>query len=238
MVPGEDVKQVLQAFPVPGVDPNLYDVSSVFEDIQRTVGAQEANFGGTSGSTATESSIAENSRSAGNGSDVDDLDKMLSALARGMGQLMLTELTQETVMEIAGPGAVWPDVPPTREQVNKDLILEIEAGSSGRPNRAAELANMERAMPFLTMLPGINPMPLGKKYLGLLEIDLEEAMIEGMPSITAMNQMAGKPSQGGAGPDDPKAQGQEGADNAPGPNQANEPGGQAEHPAPAPGPSL
>lgn len=234
LTPGEDVKALLQAFPVAGVDPNLYEVETTFSDIQRTVGAQEANFGGTSGSTATESSIAENSRSAGNSSDVDDLDDLLSALARGMGQLMLTELSKETVIEIAGPGAVWPDMPPTREQIVKDLILETEAGSSGRPNKAAELANMERGMPFITMLPNVNPVPIAKRYLGLLDIDVEEAIVEGMPSITALNAMASKPPAAptGAGPDDPNAQGDKGGNNAPGPNQANEPQGQPGYDAP------
>lgn len=230
---GEDVRGALAAFPTSGVDPNMYENETIFTDIQRVVGAQDANFGGTSNSTATEASIAQNSQATGEGSDVDDLDTMLSALARAMGQLMLTELQKETVIEICGPGAVWPDMPPTREQVVKDLILDVEAGSSGRPNRAAELANMERGMPYITMLPGVNPTPIAKKYLGLLDIDVEEAIVEGLPSITALNAMAGnRNQQAGAGPNAPDQQGQHGADNAPGPNQANEPGPQPEHPAP------
>lgn len=232
LTPGEDIKAVLQSLPTPGVDPTFYETETVFNDMQRVVGVQEANLGGTSNSTATESSIAENSRATGTGSDVDDLDTMLSALARGMGQLMLTELSKETVIEIAGPGAVWPDMPPTREQVVKDLILEIQAGSSGRPNQAAELAKFERAMPYLTMLPGINPIPLAKKGLDLLDIDIEEAIIEGSPSIIALNQLAGRQAAAsGAGPNDPNQQGAEGEQNAPGPAQANEPQSQPAYPA-------
>lgn len=231
MTPGEDIKSILQSLPTPGVDPTFYETETVFNDMQRVVGAQEANFGGTSNATATESSIAENSRATGTGSDVDDLDTMLSALARGMGQLMLTELSKETVIEIAGPGAVWPDIPPTREQVVKDLVLEIQAGSSGRPNQAAELAKYERAMPWLQMLPGVNPIPLAKKGLGLLDIDVEDAIVEGAPSITALNQQAGRPPS--AAPDDPSQQGMKGADNAKKPEQPNEPQPQPAYPAPA-----
>lgn len=237
MVPGEKVEDVLQSGPVSGIDPNLYETETTFTDIQRSTGVQEANLGGTGGDTATEASIAENSRGTSNASDTDDLDTMLSALARGMGQLMLTELSKETVVEIAGPGAVWPDMPPTREQIVKDLILEIEAGSSGRPNKAAELANFERAMPYLSMLPGVNPEPLAKKGLDLLDIDLEDAFVEGLPSIVAMNQMAGQNMAAGAGPNDPNQQGAEGANNAAGPQQKNEPQPQPAFPAPSAGTS-
>jgi hypothetical protein len=235
MMPNEKVSDILQAGPTPGFDAGLYESESTFADILRVTGSQEANLGGTSGDTATEASIAENSRGVSNASDVDDLDTMLSQLARGMGQLFLTELSKETVMEIAGPGAVWPDLPPTREQIVKDLILEVEAGSSGRPNKAAELAAMERGMPYVTMLPGINPMPLGKKYLGLLDIDVEDAIVEGLPSIVAINQMAGRNNQAGAGPNDPNQQGDKGGDNASGPEQRNEPQSQPEYTAPGEG---
>lgn len=237
MTPGEDIKQVLQAGPTPAFDSALYESESTFADMLRSTGAQEANLGGTSGDTATEASIAENSRGTSNASDVDDLDTMLSALARGIGQLLLTELSKETVLEIAGPGAVWPDMPPTREQITKDLILEISAGSSGRPNKAAELANFERAMPYLSMLPGVNPEPLAKKGLDLLEIDMEDAFVQGLPSIVAMNQMAGRSMAAGAGPNDPNQQGAEGNDNAAGAPQENEPQSQPEYTAPSSGQS-
>ncbi len=234
MTTGEKIDDIIQYMKVPGVDPNLYETETVFTDIQRTVGTQEANFGGTSGNTATESSIAEQSRMTSNGSDVDDLDNLLTALARAMGQLMLQELSKDTVIEIAGPGAVWPDAPPSREQIAKELVLGIKAGSSGRPNRAAELANFERAMPYVSLIPGIPPAPLAEKALDLMEIDVEEAYVEGMPSITAQNQMAGRNQQAGGGPNAPEQQGGQGADNAPGAEQRNEPQSQPAYPTGAP----
>ncbi len=239
--PGQDVKQLIQQFPAATIDMNLYEVNQFFQDLQRTVGSQEANLGGTSEASATESSIAENSRSASLSDNVDDLDDMLTELAKATGQLMLMELAKDTVILIVGPGATWPDIQGNREEIAKDLFLEIKAGSSGRPNRAAELANMERGMPYLLQLPGINPMPVGKKYLQLLEMDddLEEAIVEGLPSISALNAMASKsatlaPGQETGNPaTSPNAQGPAGAQNAPGPQQnENEPGGQPAYPTP------
>lgn len=236
IAPGEKIDDILAAIPIPGVDPNMYETETTFGDIQRVVGFQEANLGGTSGDTATESSIAENSRSAAAGSDVDDLDTMLSALARGLGQVMLLNISKETVVEICGPGAVWPDAPPTREMVVKDLFLEIEAGSSGRPNKAAELANYERAMPWVTQLPGMNPKPWAKKALELFDFDLEENYVEGLPSMAAMNQMSSKPMP--ASSEDPNAQGPQGeggGDNKAQSTQTNEPQSQPEYTPPSDG---
>ena len=60
--PNQDIKQLLQAFAGAGIDPNLYEVNPVYEDILRTTGIQEANLGGTCDATATQSQIAEGSR--------------------------------------------------------------------------------------------------------------------------------------------------------------------------------
>lgn len=239
LMAGEKIGDMLQVVPVPGVDPNLYETETTFRNIQRTVGAQEANLGGTSGDTATETSIAENSRQSGVGSDVDDLDTMLTALARAMGQLLFMEMSKDMVIEICGPGAVWPDAPPTREQVVKDLILEVEAGSSGRPNKAAESADLERAMPWVTIIPGMKPDPWAKKWCDLHDIDAEEAFIQGLPSMTAMNQASGRPDAGG-GPNAPDKQGDKGKDNGEKDQQINEPQSQPAMPAPMaqPGPQA
>src|SRR3546814_4156931 len=90
----------------------------------------EANLGGAAGATATESSIAEGSRISSLESNTDDLDELLTTLARATGQLMLMELSVEKVIEIVGPGAAWPNL--DREAIVSEIFLEIEAGSSGR----------------------------------------------------------------------------------------------------------
>lgn len=238
--PGDRLEDKLAPIKTVPIDPNLYEVSSLQNDFTLVLGAQQAQMGSTSGDTATETSIAENSRMVADSSSVDDLDDHLSEIARSMGQLMLLELTKETVVEIVGPGAVWPDMPQTREEIAKDLTLDIKAGSSGRPNRTAELANIERGMPFIVQLPGVNPTPIAEQYLDLLEIDAKDRIVEGMPSITALNAMMTKASgmQPGTGDPatDPNAQGAEGGNNAAQP-AGTAPGPQPAFPAPMAGTS-
>lgn len=239
MTTGEKVADILQPIMSIPIDPNLYEVSSIFSDIERVVGSSQADLGAPASVTATQSSIIEQGRSTTNSDNVDDLDDVLSEVARAMGELMLYELDYETVVKIAGPGAVWPQSQPSRQQIAEDLWLEIKAGSSGRPNRAAELANMERGLPYLIQIPGVNPFPLGRRYGELLELDVDDIVIEGMPSILAQNAAAGRDpfsaagAQGGSGSPQAAAgagQGPAGATNAPNPQQ-NEPGPQPAYPA-------
>jgi hypothetical protein len=143
---------------------------------------------------------------------VDDLDDFLSDVARAASQVLLTELSSDTVKEIAGPGAVWPEL--SASEIAQELWLTVRAGSSGKPNKAQEIQNFERMAPLLMQIPGISPDWMAREAIERLDdrIDLAEAYVGGMPSITAMNSLAGKPAEPVT--DDPNAQGGQGGDNA------------------------
>ena len=232
LLPGQKVGDLIQRFEMQPIDPAVYETASYMDDVYRSVGTQEAIIGGTSGDTATEVSVAESGRMASTSSNGDDLDEFLSEVAHSTGQMMLMELSPETVTKIVGPGAAWPQL--NRQQIAEDLELASKAGSSGRPNRAAELANLERGMPFLIQIPGLNPNKLGGKYVDLLDLsdDDNEMFLPSLPSIVAMNAMAGKQAQAATGDpaSDPNQQGGEGGQNA---EQAaqNEPQSQPAYPA-------
>jgi hypothetical protein len=84
-------------------------------------------------------------------------------------------------------------------------------------------------------LPGINPVPWGQRYLDTLDVDVENAIIEGLPSITATNALAGRPAAAQPGTGDPASdpgqQGAAGGQNAPQPPQTA-PGPQPGFPTP------
>lgn len=206
--PATDVLTPVQKI---GIDPGLYETASLFEDMQRVTGNAEANLGGTSGASATESNIAENSRQGAIGLDSDDLDEMLTALFRACGTVLLTELDAATVQEIAGIGAVWPEL--TRNDIAKELWLEVKGGSSGRPNQSRDAATFERVYPLLVQVPGISTRWLAEKAIRIADddADLDDAIIDGLPSIIAQNAMA-QPATGNPATE-PTAQGGQG--NAP-----------------------
>lgn len=223
--PQSKLADMLEAFPVPGVDPNLYGTDQFFTDIQFTVGSSEAQFGGVAQATATESTIAANATASASSASVDDLDAFLSVIARAASQVLLKEMSPERVTEIVGPGALWPEM--TLAQIADELYLDVEAGSSGKPNQAVEINNWQQMMPFLIQMPGVNPMWLAKETIRRLDdrLDLTEAIAAGMPSIVMQNQ-AKQP--GPADPAaDPNAQGAEGAQNGPSPPAESQGGSDA-----------
>lgn len=216
--PGEKISDLLQPVQMPAIDPALYDTNVLFEDFMRVGGSQEANLGGTSSATATESSIAESSRLSSLSSNVDDLDELLTELARAGGQVLLMEVSQRTIQSIVGPGAVWPDL--SRDDIAKELYLEIEAGSSGRPNQAQQIQNLERVAPFLLQIPGIKPARLAQEVLQRMDdkLDVADWLDPALPSITAMNAAKQLPNPGDPGAD-PNQQGDQGSQNGPRPNE-------------------
>ena len=217
---GQKIGDVVQPFDQVGIDPGLYEVRSIFDDVQLTVGMQEASFGQISKGTATETSIAESSRVSALGANVDDLDNFMSEICRAAGQVLLLEMSGDEVRRIVGDGAVWPEL--SREVVLQEVWLEIEAGSTGKPNKAAELQNIERIIPFLIQIPGIDPKFLAKELLKRLDdkMDLDEAIAASMPSIVAMNQMQGAAANVDRGGASGETQGMQGGANAPLPSPA------------------
>lgn len=213
LTPNERIDNVIQAKPAVPIDPNLYEVGSFFDDVLKVAGTQEANMGGTSGATATESSIAESSRMTSMSSNVDDLDDFLTEIAHAAGHILMVEMSAENVREIAGPGAVWPEL--SAGEIAQDLWLTVRAGSSGKPNKSQEIQNFERLAPILLQLPGIDPRWLAEQAIERLDdrIDLKDAYREGLPALAAQNRGA-QPDRGAPG-NGPNDQGARGADNAP-----------------------
>jgi hypothetical protein len=247
--PGQKVDDLLQPFRGPPIDPNLYETEQNFTDMMRVSGLQDANIGGTGGSpSATQSNIAEASRATAMGSNIDDIDDMLTAFARSGSQILLQECSVDTVKRIVGEGAVWPEM--SAQQIADEVWLQIEAGSTGRPNQAQEIANAERLFPLLMQLPGIKPEFLAKELIKRLDdkLDITQAFQSMLPSIIAMNGMASRLGAGPQGPGGPMdfpgrgaAQGPAGAMNAPqgAPPGAQRPPDQTGRPPPpslAPGP--
>jgi hypothetical protein len=95
------------------------------------------------------------------------------------------------------------------------VYLEVEAGSTGRPNQAVQINNWKTMLPFLLQMGSIPSTWLARETLRRLDdkMDLTEAVVDGLPSLVAQNAMAqvstGDPAT------EPTQQGADGAHNAP-----------------------
>jgi len=204
---GQKIDDILQPFSAPGVDQNLYHTNYHMEDVTVVTGQSEAMMGGQAANiSATQSDISQAASTTTLSSHTDELDDFLSDLVRAFGEITLQELSLETVQQIAGVGAVWPDL--TAKEIQAELELKIEGGSSGKPNSAAELGKLERISPIIIQIPGFKPKKLAATILDKMDskYNIEDFFEEGLPSMVSMNQH----QQPGTGDptSDPNMQGQ------------------------------
>src|SRR6266496_1092543 len=158
---GVPPEQPIEKFIIPmqfaEIDPRLYDTAPLEQDMMLGAGTQQANIGPAQPNvTATVGTIAEQSRLNVSASNIDDLDGFLSRLAQAGGEMLLQNMSSQIVKRIAGPGAVWPDLPQSRQDFLNEVYLKIEAASSGRPNKAIEIQNFQQLAPIM-LQAGANP---------------------------------------------------------------------------------
>ena len=191
----DDITKILMPFPHEPIDPAVYDTKVLADDLMFSVGTQEANLGPAKPNvTATTSSISEQSRMTTSSSNVDDLDDFLSALARMGGEMLLREMSPQSVQRIVGPGGAWPQA--NRADFLNSIYLETVAASSGRPNKAMELQNARELGPLLIQA-GANPMFLVREFVKRLDdrLDPDEAF-----PLVGPQPGAGGPQHGGPPP--------------------------------------
>lgn len=222
------VDWVLKQVDKAAIDPNVYATAPIYEAIARVVGGPDVAMGGNSRGSATGDSIAEAGRVSALSSNADDLDEALSQLAEIGGGILLLEASPELVKEIAGVGAVWPQF--TRHAIANELFLSVKGGSTGRPNKAQDIAMFERMYPFLVQIGGLSQEAIAEYALTLMDdtLDLAEFMAPGAPSIVAANANM-QPSTGDPN-NDPQAQGGQGGNNSRKANGTSG-GGQPAYPA-------
>ena len=182
--------------PIQPIDPVVYDTSPQLQDAQLTTGnPQEAVGTDDSGPTATGATITEQNRMTVTASNVDDVDDCLTWVARVTFELMIQGFSVETVQRIAGPGAVWPQLPKDKLDFLNAITLTTKAASSGRPNKAVDLRNWQIAAPVLAQA-GANPQFMVRQTLHVVDsnIDPEDAF----PLMPTQMPMQGQvPPSGG-----------------------------------------
>ena len=155
-------------------------------------------------------------------SNIDDLDEFLTDVVRASGQVLLIEMSPGTAKKLVGDGAMWPEL--SGEEWASEVLLDLKAGSTGRPNKALSIANIERLMPLAMQTGEISPKWAASQLVRLMDdtVDEDEAMLSGALPILAMSRMtapvAGNPASA------PGAQGAEGAMNQPAAPEANQTG--------------
>jgi hypothetical protein len=230
LAPGQKIDDVLQVVRMPPIDSAVYDTTPVFEDVLRVLGSDQADQGTTSDATATEVSVAQFSQNTDLSSTVDDINDMMTELARGASEILVLNVSQQTVVRVVGPGAVWPQL--NKQMVADNIWLEVDVGANGPPNRQEDVQVLTQLVPLLQRIPGISPEWLARQLIRRMgdDIDVSEAFAEGVPSMEALNQLMSQPpgappapggDPGGAGRGPPRPPGPDQDPNAQGPSGVN-----------------
>lgn len=173
--PTVSLKDLFAPKPVAVGDMALYDTTPIVRDMERISGVQEAKQSSASRSkTATEAQIEESGFVERTNADRDALDDMLTELAQYTAELALGCLTYQDVKRMAGPDAFWPTALPVEELT--DLVqVDIEAGSTGRPNRREEREAWATLLPLIRQdllaiqqARAVGNEPLAKALIALL----------------------------------------------------------------------
>jgi hypothetical protein len=196
--PEQKLEDIFARRPIAEIDPAVYDTGPMEKDIMLAVGMQQANLGPAQANvTATVGSIAEQSRQSVSASNVDDLDGFLQQMAQAFLEIAMQKFSIQTVKRIAGPGAVWPSSPQTRLDFLNEISLKIEAASSGRPNKAMDIANWRDLAPVIAQAGG-NPIGIVEETARRLDDQLDPSKF--FPLNMGMGAGQGQPQQGGPQP--------------------------------------
>jgi hypothetical protein len=186
--PGGSLKEGIVPFDPGPVDGNLFSTQPYEQDASLVVGFnQQQQQAPQRHVAATPAVIQEQARQQGASSNVDDLDDLLSELAKAAGEMMLRAFSISTVKRIAGQGAAFPEQ--NREDFLNSIFLDSVAASSGRPNKAVDVATAQQLGPLM-LQAGANPWALIEYYAKVMDSNLN-------PADFAPAQMPTPPQVGG-----------------------------------------
>jgi len=169
---GAPVANLFAQKPQPTYNPQLYDTEPTLSDMERISGVQEAlsqsaGAGSNEPKTATEAQIQQQGFQSRTGNDRDQLESGLDELALYTAECSVQECPLSWVQRVAGQNAFWlgpndaPEPDPLTGQPGEpkpgmdveDLLtmveVEIDAGTTGKPNTAADKANWATILPLL-----------------------------------------------------------------------------------------
>jgi hypothetical protein len=147
--PGEPISNALAPVAYNNIDEALYDDGPTRSALEMAWGIQEALSSTIrTAKTATEAELQQQGTSARTDFMRNGLDMMMGELADYTAQVMLQKLTRQDAAAIAGPWAFWPEGLGI-ESFATLVQVDIRAGSSGKPDTAAQREAWAATMPIL-----------------------------------------------------------------------------------------
>jgi hypothetical protein len=149
--PGQPISNDLGFIPNAPLDPNVYDVTQIRNDIDLVSGVSDASRSNLiDPKTATEAELIKEGMMSRTNEMQDANEDCITEMADYALQVFLLEMTEAQVIRVAGPGAVWPRA--SKEEVYNLVRIQVRAGSTGKPNK-----NKEREQ-WIALLPELKEL--------------------------------------------------------------------------------
>jgi hypothetical protein len=240
----KDVRGLFVPKPYAPVDIALYDRTRIINELERLWGVQEALAGAVAvKKTATEAQIQNGGFQARTGGRSDLVETVLTECALYTAEVAHAHMDADDARAIAGPNAMWPEYQGPQDLAAM-VVVYIRAGSSGKPDTAAEAQSWATQLPILKelvvtvgQLRQSSPLDIADSLEKLAQvtaersgdrIDIDQLMPKAGQPIIPAAPAPGAPPPPGASPA-PSAN-----DGTPPP--PHKPNGAAPHPAPVSSP--
>ena len=139
---GDDLQEIRGA----QIDPAVYDVSAIRNDMDLMAGLTDASRSNlTIAKTLGEAEIMKESMMSRTAERQDMNEDFMQEICQFSAEILMIELTEPQVMRIAGPGATWPNM--SKEDIFDMVRIDIRAGSTGKPNKQNERQQWIEFMP-------------------------------------------------------------------------------------------
>ena len=149
--PNVPMQNQLGSLPEIPYNPQMYDASDIFRDMEMISGASDASRGSINkAKTATEAEIMSMGLQSRTGEALDVVETWLSDIANFAAQMLLQEMTAEQVSQVIGEPAFWPEL--SKEETFRLANINIRAGSTAKPNKSKEREQWGTLLPTLMQL--------------------------------------------------------------------------------------
>lgn len=176
-----DVRTAFAEKPISKIDPRLYDVAPIIQDMERIAGVQEAQQATTSiEKTATEAEIEQAGFTARTSASRDRIEGVLADLAQYTLEIALQMVSMKTAQRICGPGAFWP-AGMSLDDIVTMVEVDITAGTTGKPRNRGDREAWATVMPLIkevqVQLAQLQVSPQGLPLANALKELIRETML-------------------------------------------------------------
>lgn len=184
--------------PISRIDPRLYDTAPILNDMDRISGVQQAQSGAVdTEKTATEAEIQQGGYNVRTTANRDMMESMLSELAQYTMETSMQCLPTEQVQKMVGTGALWPEGM-SIDEILQMWVVEVEAGSSGKPKNRGDREAWATVMPLLAdQQVQIAQLQMNPAMAGLAQakVELVTETMRRMGDDTDVSRFIPKPPQ-------------------------------------------